>query len=244
MLTRASEHIINRSGKLKPSWTDIAAFGLLLFFALVMAKGWPSLSPKWDAVGAVGTWVTGIAALWIAYSQYRSKLKTEDYATRLLLREVGKMSSRIYSLALEWVEAVNDYSVDAQHDFSKSPEQVRVHYAEKMGWVMRGFLDIQRSSIEKNDLSKLPDLTYRNLLELSDHIDQIFEEFKSVHLRAHLGHAITIDSLKLLIERLGKIIETVGKIKALDFDQNNNFQIKIASALKALDGLQDFECEP
>ncbi|HBQ91060.1 MAG TPA: hypothetical protein DD803_16610 [Alcaligenes faecalis] len=234
--------MINRSEKLKPSWTDIAAFGLLLFFALVMAKGWPSL--KWDAISAVGTWVTGIAALWIANSQYRSVLKTEDYATRLLLRKVKEMSTRIYSLALEWVNAVENYSVDAQHDFSRSPEQIRVHYAEKMGCFMSGFLDIQRSIFERNDLSKLPELTYRNLIKLSDHIDKIYEELKPVRLSAHMGHSIKIDRLKLLIDRLDRIIDTVGKIKALDADQDIDFQSKIVSALNALDNLQDFECEP
>ncbi|MDH4867963.1 hypothetical protein SBO82_13425 [Alcaligenes nematophilus] len=65
---------------MKPSWTDIAAFGLLLFFALVMANGWPSgdWALGWSAIGALGTIVTGGIAARIAYVQYKdSQLAVE-----------------------------------------------------------------------------------------------------------------------------------------------------------------------
>lgn len=54
-----------------PKLNDIAAFGMLLFFALIMANGWPTTdwSLIWSFVGAVATIVTGVYAIKIAVTQ-------------------------------------------------------------------------------------------------------------------------------------------------------------------------------
>lgn len=112
MLTRACEHIINRSGKLKPSWTDIAAFGLLLFFALVMANGWPEgdWSFDWSALGAVGTIVTGVFAGRISHIQLQNSrlavLERKEFAKNLVLGKVVKVERFLRKLARTVEESV------------------------------------------------------------------------------------------------------------------------------------------
>lgn len=90
---------------MKPSWTDITAFGLLLFFALVMAKGWPEgdWGFGWSAIGAIGTVVTGGIAALIAVVQYQdhqlAKQRKNYYALSLLNDRVWLVERCVIRLA-------------------------------------------------------------------------------------------------------------------------------------------------
>lgn len=53
-------------------WTGAAALIGLLFFAMVMAKGWPS-GAGWDAIGALATVFATAAALWLGYADTRRR---------------------------------------------------------------------------------------------------------------------------------------------------------------------------
>lgn len=84
---------------MKPSWTDITAFGLLLLFALVMAHGWPSgdWSFGWGAVGALGTVVLGTYAARISRAQHSSMEKEQAYRRERIIRKIVGLARELHN---------------------------------------------------------------------------------------------------------------------------------------------------
>lgn len=70
---------------MKPSWTEVASLTALLFFAAVMANGWPELSVDlWVALGAIGSTSAAVVAATLgAGSWTRQKKRDAEIANSL-----------------------------------------------------------------------------------------------------------------------------------------------------------------
>lgn len=110
---------------MRPSWTDITAFGLLLFFALVMANGWPSgdWALGWSALGAIGTIVTGGFAWRIAHVQFKNSLLSID---RRRERARGDLQEAIRKTELLLMRMIRGLEEEAQ-DALNSPSSAMVY---------------------------------------------------------------------------------------------------------------------
>lgn len=103
---------------MKPSWSEVAALGLLLLFAILMARGWPVGDWKlsWDAISALASFFAAATALGIAVNGERKRrmeagLVAKSYGAQMLplllkaqgdilhYREVNKSLTSEYILA-------------------------------------------------------------------------------------------------------------------------------------------------
>lgn len=156
---------------MKPSWTDIAAFGLLLFFALVMANGWPSgdWALGWSAIGAVGTIVTGGIAARIAYVQYQdhqlAKQRKHYHALSSLRDRVWQVERCLIKLA-HMVELASIGLVYRGPDRALVDEDEILEYlADDRAWPKLDAFDIFDNSEldlmkERSDFQSLKDMVH------------------------------------------------------------------------------------
>ncbi len=98
---------------MKPSWTDITAFGLLLLFALVMAHGWPSgdWSLGWGAVGALGTVVLGAYAARISRAQHIAMEKEQAYRRERISQKIVGLARELHNSSFAAIGMFNIYGV-------------------------------------------------------------------------------------------------------------------------------------
>nr|BDD43677.1 hypothetical protein 12 [Pseudomonadaceae bacterium] len=156
---------------MKPSWTDIAAFGLLLFFALVMANGWPigEWALGWSAVGAIATIVTGGIAARIAYVQYQdSRLAKEEHRKSVqesFARSVNELESRLSNLSSEVLNVAENMSI------------VNSSWLHVLGEHIRQFpvdaLSLSNLELTAEDMGALPDSVHERLNTLREGLDNL-----------------------------------------------------------------------
>lgn len=98
---------------MKPSWTEVTAFGLLLLFALVMAHGWPSgdWSLGWGAIGALGTVVLGTYAARISHAQHSSMEKEQAYRRQRITQKIVGLARELHNSSFAAIGMFNIYGV-------------------------------------------------------------------------------------------------------------------------------------
>ncbi|CAM5445569.1 hypothetical protein AFAE65S_02870 [Alcaligenes phenolicus] len=158
---------------MKPSWTDIAAFGLLLFFALVMANGWPSgdWALGWSAIGAVGTVVTGGIAARIAYVQHRDSLlaaiERQQAAKEGVVKRLFLLEIRIRHLSDAAVTTVNALSSANPSWVWIARDALNTFLFDRQSWPSLEFPTDDEAVLVKADRDSLHDLrrAFKHLLD-------------------------------------------------------------------------------
>lgn len=203
----------NRRGKLKSSWTDIAAFGLLLFFALVMANGWPSgdWALGWSAIGAVATIVTGGIAARIAYVQYQdSRLAKEERRKSIqesFARSVNELESRLSNLSSEVLNVARIMSSVNHSWLQVLGDHIRRFSVDESSW--------PNLELTEEDTAALPVSACERLSALRDGLNNLLSAH-SDFLRIEANEPSPMElfrAQKMVVERINEILQVTNTLE-------------------------------
>lgn len=194
---------------MKPSWTDVTSLGLLLFFALVMANGWPcgDWAFGWSAIGAIATIVTGGIAARIAYVQYQDSRLAEkerkDNLRSMVFDRVGQLENGLKELCEIVVSGMRYYSPTVPEVLQGLKERLRDYLMDDSKWPPLNLSKEEQllfSEIEREKLTNIwgavmelrePKQEYEMPLEYSTSVPDVLRAVERVLLRAQVVAAVS-----------------------------------------------------